>query len=338
MTDAGKKNSTLRRIVSENTRELGLLMIIVVLSIFVNIRSGGSFLLLSNISDLLTETAVLIILTMGMMMVIITGGIDLSIGAIMALGAMTATLTLKNNMTMSPILVVMISMLVGLGAGIINGFLVSRLKILPIIATLGMMNVFRGSTYLISDGSWVLQQDMSKGFMEIATGTFLGINNLIIISFVTFGIVFFFLNYIRKGRQIYAVGSNKESAEVSGINNRNVLMLAYAIMGLLAGLAGVLYVCKYAAAQGETASGYEMNVIAACVLGGVSVSGGRGKVHGVLLGALLFGILNNALPLINVSPFWQDGIRGFVILASILGNTLVSRRVAQKALERRVIL
>jgi rhamnose transport system permease protein len=132
------------------------------------------------------------------------------------------------------------------------------------------------------------------------------------------------------------VGNSKESAEVSGINTKAVTILAYVITGGLAGLAGILYVCKYAAAQGETATGYELSVIAACVLGGVSISGGLGKAHGAILGALLFGMLNNALPLLKISPFWQEAIRGLIILISIIVNALVSRRSAFKALERRV--
>lgn len=328
--------SGFKRAVNSNIRELALLLVIILISIFVNIRSGGSFLTLENINDMITETAVLAILSVGMMMVIITGGIDLSIGAVMALAAMTATTVLKNNLTMNPLLVILIAIVVGAFCGMVNGFFVSRTKILPIIATLGTMNVFRGTTYLVSGGGWVLQSDMSKSFMGIATGTTLGINNLVAIAIVVYILAYYFLNYMRKGRQIYAVGNSAESARVSGINVKNVYLLVYTLMGALAGLAGILYVCKYAAAQGETATGYEMNVIAAVVLGGVSISGGTGKVQGVLLGALMFGILNNALPLINVSPFWQQAIKGLVILVSIIINSMIQRNVTRKALQRRV--
>ena len=142
---------------------------------------------------------------------------------------------------------------------------------------------------------------------------------------------------IRTGRKIYAVGNSAESARVSGINVDRILMLSYILLGILAGLAGVLYVCKYGVAQGETGVGYEMNVIAICVLGGVSITGGRGKVPGVLLGAILIGILNNAMPLIKVSSFWQDAIRGFIILLSITSNALIQRNVERKALQRRKV-
>lgn len=330
-----KRKTDWKAMLSGNIREISLVVVIVVIAVFVQIRSGGSFLTLVNLADMLKETAVLAILTVGMMMVIITAGIDLSVGATMALSAMVATTVLKYNPTVPPILIILIAIAVGIVCGFFNGVLVSRLKILPIIATLGMMNVYRGATYLVSNGNWILQKDMTAEFMAVATGNILGISTLIVVAVLVYLAGFYFLNYTRTGRQIYAVGNSLESARVSGINTKRALTLAYTIMGATAGLGGILYVCKYAAAQGETATGYELSVIAACVLGGVAISGGVGKVQGVVLGTLLFGMLNNALPLIQVSPFWQEAIRGFLILFSILVNALMQRRVVAKALERR---
>lgn len=165
----------------------------------------------------------------------------------------------------------------------------------------------------------------------------MGINNLLIIAVVVYIIAYFFAGYTKTGRKIYAVGNSEESARVSGIKTDRVLVLAYTIMGAIAGLGGILYVCKYGVAQGETCTGYEMNVIAACVLGGVSITGGTGKVPGVLLGAILLGMLNNAMPLIQVSSFWQEAIRGGIILFSIIANALIQRNVEIKALRRRNI-
>ncbi|MDR1642271.1 MAG: ABC transporter permease [Clostridiales bacterium] len=335
------KKSLTRR-VSQNAREICLLAVIALIAVLVNVRSGGNFLAPKNISDMLVETSILAVLAMGMMSVIITGGIDLSVGSTMALAGMVGTTVLRDSMTelgqgLHPALVIALAIGVGMAAGLLNGFLVARLNVLPIIATLGTMNIYRGATYLLSGGKWMLQQNMTVDFMAVATGkAFLGVNNLIWIALAVFAINFYFLGYTRTGRRIYAVGNSKESAEVSGINTKAVTILAYVITGGLAGLAGILYVCKYAAAQGETATGYELSVIAACVLGGVSISGGLGKAHGAILGALLFGMLNNALPLLKISPFWQEAIRGLIILISIIVNALVSRRSAFKALERRV--
>lgn len=331
----------IKKFFSANIREISLIIVMIVIAVFVQMRSGGAFLTSINISDMLKETSVLAIMAVGMMMVIITGGIDLSIGATMALSAMVGGTILKNSvLSGSPIpniVIVLIAIGVGIVCGLINGTLVSKLKILPIIATLGMMNIFRGATYLVANGSWVKQAEMGPDFLSLATGKVFGMSNLLIIAVGVYIVAYFFMGHTRTGRKIYAVGNSEESARVSGIKTDRVLTMAYVIMGAIAGLGGILYVCKYGVAQGETCTGYEMNVIAACVLGGVSITGGTGKVPGVLLGAILLGMLNNAMPLIQVSPFWQDAIRGLIILFSIVTNALIQRNVELKVLRRRNI-
>lgn len=326
-----------KKFFSSNIREFSLIIVMIVIALFVQMRSGGNFFTVENISDMLAETAVLAICAAGMMLVIVTGGIDLSIGAVMALGAMVGCTVLKNNQSMPTIVIVLIAIAVGIVCGFINGTLVAKLKILPIIATLGMMNIFRGVTYLVANGSWVKQQEMGQGFLSLATGKFLGINNLIVIAILVYIVAAFFTTQTRTGRKVYAVGNSEESARVSGIKTDRTLIMVYTILGAIAGLGGILYVCKYGVAQGETCTGYEMNVIAACVLGGVSINGGTGRVQGVLLGAILLGMLNNAMPLIHISSFWQEAIRGLIILLSIIANSLIQRNVEMKALRRRNI-
>lgn len=317
-------------------RELGLLVFIVLLSILVQLLNP-SFLTLENIHDLMTNTAILGILSVGMMLVIVTRGIDLSIGATLALSGMIAALTVSAYPEMHPLLAILLGTMVGLICGVIIGVLIAQGGILPIIATLGMMNVFRGLTFMASGGKWVSAYQMPDSFKAIATGKFLGINTLIIIALLIYIVAYYFINHTRTGRQIYAVGSNPESAKISGINMDRILLLVYSIMGALSGLAGVLWVSKFASAQGDTAMGYEFSVIAACVLGGVSIAGGTGKISGLILGSILLGILNNALPLINVSPFWQMGIQGMIILIAVIMNTLVKRGVDRNHLMRRKI-
>ncbi|MBQ2670532.1 MAG: ABC transporter permease [Clostridia bacterium] len=326
-----------KKFFSANIREISLVIVMIALSVFIQWRSGGNFLTMENISDMLAETAVLAICAVGMMLVIVTGGIDLSIGAVMALGAMVGSTVLKNNPSMPNIVIVLIAIGVGLVCGLVNGTLVAKLKILPIIATLGMMNIFRGMTYLVANGSWVKQEEMGKDFLSLATGNVLGINNLILIAIVVYIAAAFFMTKTRTGRKVYAVGNSEESARVSGIKTDRTLIMVYTILGAIAGLGGILYVCKYGVAQGETCVGYEMNVSAACVLGGVSVNGGTGRVPGVLFGAILLGMLNNAMPLIHISSFWQEAIRGLIILLSIIANSLIQRNVEMKALRRRNI-
>lgn len=317
-------------------REFGMLLTIVIVSALVQYRNPN-FLTLENINNLLTNTAILSILAVGMMLVIITRGIDLSLGATLALSGMISALTVAAYQGLHPLLAMLLGTVIGAFCGSIVGLLVSKGGVLPIIASLGMMNVYRGLTYIISGGKWVSSYQMPASFKDIATGKVLGINRLIFIAIIIYIIAYYFVNYTRTGRQIYAVGSNPESAKISGINTIKIVFLVYIIMGALSGLAGVLWVSKFASAQGDTAVGYEMSVIAACVLGGVSMSGGSGKISGVIMGSILLGIINNALPLIKVSPFWQSAIHGLIILAAILINTYVKRRVDKNNLNRRKI-
>jgi len=317
-------------------REVGLLGFIILLSIVVQLRNS-SFLTLENLNDMITNTAILSILAIGMMLVIITGGIDLSIGATLALSGMIAALTVGAYPNLNPILAILLGILVGVASGGILGVIISKGGVLPIIATLGMMYIFRGLTFMVSGGKWVSAHQMPASFKGIATGSFLGVNNLILIAVITYLAFFYFINHTRTGRQIYAVGSNPDSAKISGINHDSIIWLVYTLMGGISGLAGVLWVSKFASAQGDTASGYELTVIAACVLGGVNIAGGSGKISGLILGSVLIGILNNALPLINVSPFWQMGIQGSIILIAVVLNALVKRGVDLNALMRRKI-
>ncbi|MDR1898624.1 MAG: ABC transporter permease [Treponema sp.] len=322
--------------IAERFRELGLVVFIVVVVIVIQFRNR-EFLTVLNMRNLLNNTAILGILSVGMMMVLITGGIDLSIGATMALSGMVSALTVSAHPGTPTILLVFESVFIGAAAGMVIGILVARFSILPIIASLGLMNVIRGLTYLVSKGQWVSAYQMSSGFKNLATGSVLGINNLVFIAVIIYLVFYYWINYTRTGRRMYAVGSNPEAAEITGLPKKRIVFLAYVLMGALAGLGGILWVAKFASAQGDTAVGYEMNVIASCVLGGVSVSGGRGKVLGLVLGVILFGILANALPLVKVSPFWQQAIQGFVILAAIITNVLIKRNNDRAVLRRRVI-
>ncbi|MBW5446859.1 ABC transporter permease [Cohnella sp. CFH 77786] len=317
-------------------RELGLLVFIVLMSVGVQLRNP-SFLTWENINDMITNTAILSILAVGMMLVIVTRGIDLSIGATLALSGMTAALAVSHSPGLSPLAAIGIGTGIGLVCGMALGVLVAWVNILPIIATLGMMNVFRGLTFESSGGKWVSAHQMPDSFKNIATGSLLGINNLIAIAILVYAVAYYFVSHTRTGRRIYAVGSNPESAAVSGIHSARILWLVYTIMGGLSGLAGVLWVSKFASAQGDTASGYELSVIAACVLGGVSIAGGVGKISGIVLGSVLLGILNNALPMIDVSAFWQMFIQGAIILIAVLINALVKRGIDRNNLMRRKI-
>lgn len=317
-------------------RETGLLLFVFVCGIAIQLRNSN-FLTWENINDLAANTAILSILAVGMMMVIITRGIDLSVAAILALVGMSVALTVSAYPSLHPIFALLMGVVLGTLCGAVVGLLVSKGRVLPIIATLGMMNVFRGVTFIISGGRWVSAHQMPASFKSIATGRLFGISNLLTLAIIVNVLFYYILTFSKFGRQVYAVGSNPRSAEISGINNDRIVWSVYTIMGALAGLAGVLWVSKFASAQGNTAAGYELTVIAACVLGGVSIAGGVGKISSILLGALLLGMLNNALPLINISPFWQNFIQGLIILFAVISNVFLKRRVDFATLKRRRI-
>lgn len=319
-----------------NFQQIGLLIFIVGLSIVVQIRNPR-FLTYENVSDLLTNTAILAILTVGMMLVIVTRGIDLSVASILALSGMMSALMVSRYQNISPLVAILVGIFIGAICGTINGLLISKTNLPSIIATLGTMNVYRGITYMISKGEWVDAAEMPLSFKRIATGSILGINNLIFIAIVTYIIFYYFIQYTRTGRQIYAIGSNPKAAQINGINMSRLILIVYTLMGILSGLAGVLWVSKFASAQSDTATGYELNVIAAAVLGGVSITGGVGRISGVVMGTLLLGILNNALPLVNVSPFWQQAIQGLIILIAVIVNVLVKINMEKAQLRRRGI-
>ncbi len=334
-----------KRFTLSSFRELGLLVFIVALCVIVQLLNSN-FVTPVNISNLLTNTAIIAILSIGMMIVILTGGIDLSSGANIALSGMVVALHVAANPTLSPLMAMLEGTLFGIIQGALVGVLVAKLNVLPIIASLGLCYVYRGAVFLASGGAWVSAHQMSDSFKDLATGTVgfdtatgrVGINNLVFIAILVFVIAYYFLNYTRAGRRFFAVGSNAEAARISGIRADSTKWLAYIIMGGLTGLAGVLWASKFASAQPDTATGYEVNIIAACVIGGVSISGGSGKVLGVFMGAMLIGIINNALPLIpDVSEFAKNFIYGCIILGAVLLNTAVKRRADRKALMGRQI-
>lgn len=325
----------IKQILSNHSQEAALIVIILAVGLLVQLRTGGSFLTGSNLNELMRETSMLLMVSVGMMTVIVSGGIDLSVGSVMGLAGMIAALVLRDHRETPVVALVLIAAGVGLISGVLTGFVVAKLRIFPLIGTLGTCDILRGVIYLFSKGEWVGQSDMTPEFLAMSTGTFLGINYMVWFAIIVAVIGFVVMGYTRFGRRIYAVGNSEANAKISGINTERTKWCAYIISGVIAGIAGLLWVCKYGNAQGTTATGFELNVIAAVVLGGVSITGGSGSVIGVVLGSLLFGMLSNILPLIQVSPFWQRAIRGAVILISVVINALVSRRAERKALERR---
>lgn len=319
------------------SREASLLLVMVLLCALIQWRSGGKFLSGTVITQLTQNYAYTMVLSFGMLLVLLIGGIDISIGATLALSGMSTSLLMRDGIITSPIVAFGFSILVGLACGFVIGIIVAKGKVIPIIATLGMQYIYRGLTYFVSDTQWVPSDKMLAGYKAFAQGSFLGINNLFWIVLALFVVATVFLKWSGFGRQIYEVGSNPEAASISGINIDRVKIIVYSINGAIAGLAGAMFTSMYATAQGNMANGAEMDVIAACVIGGVSLNGGQGSAFGVLLGAITIAVISKSLSLVGIDAFWQQALKGAIILLAILVNVLVQRNAARKALEGRDI-
>ena len=284
------------------------------------------FLEWENIGDLLTETSVLFMMALAQMVVILTRGIDLSVAANLALSGMIAALVSQYYPDTPLLLMILAGVLTGLLLGLINGGLIAFLGIPPIVVTLGTLAVYRGMIIIIAKGDQVNASEMGVGFQAFPKEVFLGLTSPVWIAIGVSILFWVFLNLTRAGRGLYAVGGNPVAARYCGIDLRKQELLAYCISGAVAGLCGYLWVARYGVAYSEIANGYELTVIAACVIGGVSIGGGVGSVAGTLLGALFLGIVMTALPVLQISPFWQMAISGAVILAAVVINARAERR------------
>ncbi|NLJ90227.1 MAG: ABC transporter permease [Clostridiales bacterium] len=322
-----------------NAREVSLFIVLILFGIFIQLRNPA-FGTPKNINNMLINYSTTMVLAIGMMSVLLIGGIDISIGSILAFAGMVSALVIRDNPDTSVFVAIMIAVIVGGLCGLINGLVIAKGGVPPIIATMGSMNILRGLTYLVANNEWVAAYQINEGFKKFAMSKYLSfglINNLIFIAFVIALVAYCFLKYTRLGRKIYAVGNNAQAAEISGINISRIKILVYTLMGILAGLSGALWVSLYASAQGDMGMGIEMDVIAACVIGGVSLAGGRGSVVGVLLGAITIAMLGNGLPLIGVSQFSLDAIKGAIIVLTVILNVLLQRQKLKNSLRRREI-
>lgn len=307
-------------------RELGIVAFILVLAALVSLRAPA-FLSVDNFRDILLNIAILVIVALGQMMVIITRGIDLSVGSVIGLTAMMVSFTLVAVPGLPMPLAVLLGMAIGATLGSFNGLLIAGGGVPPIIATLGTMSIYRGLVFFYSEGSWVNAFELPVGFRQLAKAAPLGVPNLILFAIVVGAAVAFFLTYSRAGRNIYAVGSNPDAARFAGVRFDRVIFMVYVLSGLLAGLAGVLWASRFEAAQTNTALGFELQTVAAPVVGGVNIFGGSGGVLGVVLGAFLLGIIQNALTLVRISPFWQLAAQGLLILVAVVFDSVVLRRL-----------
>lgn len=277
------------------------------------------FMTWGNWADILRQTSINGILAVGMTYVVLTGGIDLSVGAILAFSGIVSAWLVASGGSYGVTGSVLAGLGVGLLLGAVNGLLIARFSVPPFVATLGMLSAARGFTYIFNDGMPV--SDLPPGFLAIGDGRLGGVPLPIVIFAVVMGVFWFVLRYTIYGRYIYAVGGNVKSAKTSGIGTRKVVFAVYAVSGLLAGLAGILLAARTTAALPQAGISYELDAIAAVVIGGTSLSGGTGSLGGTLLGALLIGVINNGLNLLGVSSYYQQVIKGVIIVGAVLLDT-----------------
>lgn len=314
-------------------REFILLGAIVVLIGLITLRYPP-FIAPRNLARVFDDTAILFILALGQMVVILTRCIDLSIAANLALcGMIVALLNAAFPDIPVPLLIVAA---IGCGAafGAFNGALVWKLGIPSIVVTLGTMTIFRGSIFLLSQGQWVNAHQMTDAFKALPRMTFLGLPGFSWFAIIIICAFIVLMSRTKLGRNIYAVGVNPTASVYAGIDVGRTQFFAFMISGMVAGLAGYLWVARYSVAYTEIASGFELNVIAACVIGGISIAGGIGTAVGAVLGALFLGIVANALPVINISPFAQMAISGAVIVIAVIFNARAERKKGRIILKK----
>lgn len=303
---------------------IALLVLCVVLTIL-----SDKFFTLDNGWNIARQISINVCISVGMTLVILTKGIDLSVGSILAFsGAIAAGLlkygleipTFNTYIGFTVFGAILIALVVGGGLGIFNGWMITKFKVPPFVATLAMLTIARGATMLWTGGFPIT--GLGDSFAFIGTGWFLGMPMPVWITAIIVVIAVVITNKTKFGRHIYAIGGNESAARLSGININKVKIWVYAIAGILAAVGGILLTSRLDSAQPNAGMSYELDSIAAVVIGGTSLSGGRGSIMGTVQGALIIGVLNSGLVLLNVSPFWQQIIKGLVILLAVIMDRL----------------
>ncbi|MDN6327230.1 MAG: ribose ABC transporter permease, partial [Alkalibacterium sp.] len=300
---------------SEMLRKLGPFFALIVLMVFVTIMNPN-FIQVGNILNLLRQVSINGLIAFGMTFVIITGGIDLSVGSTLALsGALGAGMIAAG---WNPVIATLGALIMGALLGAVNGVVITKGKTAPFIATLATMTIYRGLTLVYTDGNPITGIGDSFFFQFIGKGYIFGIPFPVVLMAIAFGILFVILHKMTFGRKTFAIGGNENASYIAGIKSDRIKIAVYAISGFMASLSGMILTSRLNSAQPTAGTSYELDAIAAVVLGGTSLSGGRGRLFGTLVGALIIGTLNNGLNLIGVSSFYQQVVKGIVIIIAVL--------------------
>ena len=285
--------------------------------------ASPNFLTATNLSSVVRQTAVINIMALGMTLIIISGGIDLSVGSILALGGLLGTMAMEHRMGIPAGM--LIGLLAGTACGFANGLMITSLRINPFIVTLGTMGIFRGLALIISNGLPV--HDIPKSFSYLGEGTLLGVPFVLWLLLVCAAAMHVLLEHTRLGRYAFSIGSNPDAAFYAGVPVRFDTIAVFSIAGLLTGLAGMIEASRLMTGQPTGGQGYELQAIAAVVIGGGSLRGGEGSVLGTLVGAFIMGLLSNGSDLLGTNPYWQQVIIGAVIILAVSVDELRKRRM-----------
>jgi rhamnose transport system permease protein len=317
-------------------RELGLLIVLLLITLIVGIQAPR-FLSIDNFEQILLSVAILAIVALGETLVVLTRNVDLSVGSMVGITAFVTAYFFKQLPDINLLLGILLGCALGLVLGMINGLIVSFGRVPAIVATLGTLYVYRGLVFIVSANttSQVNASDVPTGYLALATTQIFGIPALILIAAVIAVIVGYFLHASPTGRQLYAVGSNPEAANMIGIRRDWLVFAAFTASGLLCGLAGVLWGARFATVDATAATGLELQVIAAVVVGGVNIFGGSGTILGVVLGAIVLGTLQNGLNILNISQFWLQAMYGAAIIVAVVLDAFITRWLQRTILSRR---
>lgn len=295
--------------------KLGPLLALVVLVIFVTIMNP-SFMSPTNLLNLLRQVSTNALIAFGMTFVIITGGIDLSVGSTLALSSALMAGMIASGL--NPVLAMGVGLVLGAFLGACNGVMITKGKMAPFIATLATMTIYRGLTLVYTDGNPITGIGNSFIFKYMGRGYLFGIPFPVVVMLLFFGVLYVLLHKMTFGRKTFALGGNEKAAFIAGIKSDRIKIAIYSISGLMAAVAGIIITSRLNSAQPTAGNAYEMDAIASVVLGGTSLSGGRGRLVGTLIGALIIGTLNNGLNLLGVSSFYQQVVKGVVIIIAVL--------------------
>nr|WP_232829374.1 ABC transporter permease [Tropicimonas sp. IMCC34043] len=284
-----------------------------------------NFVSIQGLRDLMTDLSILVVLAVAQMIVILIRGIDLSVAANLAFTGMVVALLSVANPGLPTVVWPLVCIVVGAMVGMLNGALIAELQIPPIVVTLGTMSIWRGMIFVISGGSWVVQHQFPEGYLAVPRTQILGLTLFFWIGLTVAAGMWLVMTQTRFGRELYGMGGNPRAAQYAGVRVKHHEFWVYTITGALAGLSGWLWTSRYAMANTDVAAGFELQTVAACVIGGVAIAGGAGTVIGAVFGALFLGTLYNILPVIGVSQFWQQALSGAIILLAVYFN-MISRK------------